>query len=603
MRTSFFSSEAAGGPCAVILAGICVLALLPTGIILGTAHPLFDLIAFSHFSLHLFALAAGALGLLALAVDAGWRGAVLLGLCALFFGVIGLDALVPTTARDALTHHIAVPQWWLEAGRIHPIPWHEWSYYPALLQLGYLALMKYGWGELASLYHASFLFLLTASVALFTRARSTSLIGLVAALVTVSIPLSLRVAATPLVDMGLALYTFLALHSLIRWGEGQKPGRALLAGGCALGLALNTKYNALLVTVILLLLFPIVWQQSGQSRRRLITGASIFFGSALLLFTPGLIKNYLWTGNPIYPLYNNHFATTLISPAGMPSVRPLEHRLSIYGEDFPDLLLLPLRILVSGQDGSPQQFDGVLSPILLLAAVPVLMAPRMRWARFLASFSVFYFLFELFYAAMRVRYLLPALGAAAALTAIGFATLTGTHRVRLARPIALGALGVHLLLSFQYSYNLLKKEDTIAFLRGEVSSPEYLGKRIPEFPMIEFMNAELAPDSLTYLLFTGNRFSLYETPVFSSGHYSAGWIFHWLRHSTSAGDLARYFQERGVTHLMTDTARTREAFREVPTPEEQRIWQEFTTRHLQLLHQARGFSLWKVSPQITGVAK
>ncbi|TAJ79930.1 hypothetical protein EPO44_19030, partial [bacterium] len=41
--------------------------------------------------------------------------------------------LLPPTARDELTHHLAIPKLYVKAGRIYEIPFAPYSYYPMLL--------------------------------------------------------------------------------------------------------------------------------------------------------------------------------------------------------------------------------------------------------------------------------------------------------------------------------------------------------------------------------------------------------------------------------------------------------------------------------------
>ena len=45
--------------------------------------------------------------------------------------------LVPPTARDELTHHLAIPQLYARAGRIIEVPMAPYSYFPMLLDMLY----------------------------------------------------------------------------------------------------------------------------------------------------------------------------------------------------------------------------------------------------------------------------------------------------------------------------------------------------------------------------------------------------------------------------------------------------------------------------------
>ena len=84
------------------------------------------------------------------------------------------------------------------------------------------------------------------------------------------------------------------------------------------------------------------------------------------------MKNWLQTGNPFYPLLGGFFparSASVIDAASFVASGSSEKRHLLYGENLWQILGLPLRIFISGQDDNPQYFDGVLTPILLLCCL------------------------------------------------------------------------------------------------------------------------------------------------------------------------------------------------------------------------------------------
>ncbi len=144
----------------------------------------------------------------------------------------------------------------------------------------------------------------------------------------------------------------------------------MFLAGLSLGFALATKPNGLLAALLLGLLFVLV---IGRAPRmplsRLVSDLALFAGVTLLPFMPWLLKNWHQTGNPFYPLLGDFFPArnaSVIDAASFVGFGVLEKRHLLYGESLWQILGLPLRIFISGQDDNPQYFDGVLTPILLL---------------------------------------------------------------------------------------------------------------------------------------------------------------------------------------------------------------------------------------------
>ena len=84
------------------------------------------------------------------------------------------------------------------------------------------------------------------------------------------------------------------------------------------GLAMGTKYNGLLTFFLLSCFVPLAGMRRADSppgmARLRREGASapsapgcLFAAVALAVFSPWMIRNTLWTGNPVYPLYDGLF--------------------------------------------------------------------------------------------------------------------------------------------------------------------------------------------------------------------------------------------------------------------------------------------------------
>ena len=80
---------------------------------------------------------------------------------------------------------------------------------------------------------------------------------------------------------------------------------ALLISGIFAGLATGVKYPALLFFCVPIFLMTIA---TGNKKSQGVKDSLIFILGIFITFSPWLLKNYLQTGNPVYPIFNNLFA-------------------------------------------------------------------------------------------------------------------------------------------------------------------------------------------------------------------------------------------------------------------------------------------------------
>jgi hypothetical protein len=508
-------------------------------------------------------------------------------------GVLVLTALLPPTAADALIQHLAVPRWWMEADALIEIPWHEWSYYPMVLNLPFIAFLKGGLEPLAPLYHGSYL-VAAAGVLGVTPGPELGAdeepAPYLAPLLLLLFPVCLKLAGSPLVDLGLSLFCLLGLHYLI---DPARDRCAPIRAGIALGLALSTKYNGLLAVPFVLAAGLVGGRSSERGFTALVRENLIAAVTALIVFSPWLARNVSLTGNPVFPLYKSVFGP---ATPGAPSVRapgPLMHRVLVYGESLPELLLLPIRVLTSGEDNVPRAFDGRLSPLVVFAIGALLLAAH-RVVRAHAIFVLAYLPLALLYSIARVRYLAPIYPSLALLTSLGARAIAG--RIGNLRRLPVMLLGVQLVLAITYLFGLAERRLLVPYLTGALTREEYLERSLDDYRIIGAVNRSLRPTDRVYLLHTPNHFYYYDVPLYSFGHFSGAQIVSWLGAEADGKALRRRFAELGITHLVVHAERTKELFSTLD-PARVAIWDEFVARYLRLDRNEPPYSLWTLAAE------
>lgn len=577
-----------------LLASVPLTLLLPIGMLDAVSSWPFFALFFIHLGLLLFASAASMFSL-GTALKASNSFLKLLTALATLIALvaIGSSVLLPVTARDALIHHLAIPKLWIEQGRILPTAWHEWSFYPMLIQLAFCGLLQLGPEQLCAIYIALFLPLIL-DVAL----RLTKLIGIDGEgqnfLVPVLLltPLILRLAGIPLVDLPLAFFCGAGIHYLFNYQRGEVVHRSPILSGIAWGCALATKLNAIPAFAFSLLLSLGNCRRAKLASTQFVKGHLVIVAFAFLLYSPWLIRNQLWTENPFYPYLQSVFPSTIPHvSSGLSGLNPLQQRLMLYGESITEVIALPLRIFFQGEDDNPRLFDGRLSALFLLGLLFGLVNTNFQ-SRQLSLLSLSFIFFVLLSTGARVRYLAPALVPFAVLTAQALAQLSTRSGALRMLPTML--LSLQLLLSAGYVYTTYPWRAAVRFISGGLDSRDYLRTTIPEYSIIEFINTTLPQDSLIALVSTGNQFYLYQRQVISSGHTSADQVISWLREARSSDELGAKIQASGVTHFLIEEQRLSSVLQTALSEQQLAVWNEYKRDHFSPLANRQGFVLYQV---------
>ncbi len=516
-------------------------------------------------------------------------------LALVFVWTLLLDFL-PPLEKDALIHHLAIPKLWLKAGGFIETPWADFSYYPMNLELLYLVPLALGadWG--AKLIHNAFGLATAGLIFYFLRRRLGRNWGLAGALLFLSTPMVMRLAVSAYVDLGLAFFMTAALLSLIRWDETGRTGPFVLSAVC-LGLGLGVKYNALIALPLLgLAVFYIRNRSAGGLVRPALWGC-LYLALAGLVFAPWLVKNLVLTGNPLYPLFNGFF--------GLPSAVAPELQLDLftirrlaYGESFREVLLIPIRFFFQGRDFSPQYFDGVLNPALILLPPLALIRPRERCLRPLALFAGFWILAAFFRSSSVVRYVLPIAPVLAILAVYGLADLREwlARRLSATKASALAALLLALLLSLNavWAVNFWTRLDPWPLLSGSETREEYLTRTAAHYPVMAYINRHLPPEARILFVFAGSRGYYCDRDYFYQTWFSGEVLAELVRRSASAEEIRNGLRTMGATHLLTRDRMLVDYMLNNFSRDRLGPLFQFQNRYLKPLFQSGGFSLYEI---------
>ena len=530
-------------------------------------------------------------------IQTPWFKIFIAGLLALLIASILVMAAVPPVSRDALTHHLAVPKLYLKSGNMSEIPTIKFSYYPMNLDLLYLIPLYLGNDIIPKYIHFAFALLTAWLIFVFLKDRTAKThYGLLGVLLFLSLPVILKLSITVYVDLGLVFFSTAALLYVLKWAASGNQTRHLLIAGLFCGLGLGTKYNGLISLFLLTCFIPVLYLRTNLQSDDTVEGlaninpqqknaavmtslrglqaAALFVSIALLVFSPWMIRNFRWTGNPIYPLYQKAFSSFQLADAEPESVRGLTAeqdmdtgdgrlghfalRKRAFNETFLELITTPVRIFFQGRDDNPKYFDGRLNPYLFLfpffafIGFKRLSKQQRRENIALLSFAVLFLLYTFLQIDMRIRYIAPIIPPLVILSVIGLYQTDIWIRHKWTGPrrrvgfgfVAVAVMGL-LALNAHYLVKQFRYVDPISYLSGQIGRDNYIKKYRKEYPAIQFVNHHLPPNARLLAIYLGNRIYYSDREIVCDDAF----IKKAIAAASSADALADILRSRDFSHL------------------------------------------------------
>lgn len=462
--------------------------------------------------------------------------------------VILLLVLIPAAEKDELIYHLEIPRQMLVQGGWAWLPDNVYAFFPQFMELFFsfgLALS----GEVAArLFHAAFGMLLAATLYVYARQSLNRLWAGIAVLIFMTVPSVLMMMSWAYVDL---TFTWFALLAWIAAEKihvaGDKAWRWAILAGAFCGATACIKYTGIQYTLILcaLIFIRALFQKKGRS---MVCPLVILILTTGIIFLPYLIRNFIYSGWPLYPFH--FFGFDLKQGLNWDPERarlyfdwiktfgaPIGSNGFFYG------LFAPIRVFWDGEFNNPEKFDGVLGPLFLL--LPCLYAfGKMKTAsRAMALFCVFY----IYYWALtthQARFLIPILPLASLLLATGLSNLK--------RPLAAVILGLGIVFNLVVVSKEIIHKKPFQYWAGKESREAYLLREHRVYAMLAATNRLLPADAKVYLLQMKNY------GYYLRVHWTADFIFEryqleeLLKQNPQPSQVEDFFKARRATHLLVD---------------------------------------------------
>jgi len=531
------------------------------------------------------------------AMNSDYISFIFLFLIFLYIGLSFTFSLSPPKFFDVLGYHLAIPNQYIIMGKIAYLPHSALSNYPFLIQMLFTQALLLRGESLAKLISFSFLPLTLVAIYSFTRRFWSSTASLCAIAIASTIPAVMQMATLAMVDLPLACYLLLALFSLINWIKNSSI-KWLIASSIFCGLSLGIKYTAFFYSLglisFLLILYSLI---NRKGFKKTLWALFIFIAIALIISFPWWVKNYLYTGNPLFPSFYKYLNGKNWS---IPQEKQLKATTAnrIFEPLQPlSLIKLPWLWTVEAERFGPV---GNSPGIILLIFIPLIFAyiKKDRLIKILLLYSFIYFIIWLF-TFQQGRFSLAMHFCLAIMIGYSFRELLNSietpWRVLLATLMIL-LMVVNLIIFIRGEIRIF---DPIPYLTNLETREQYLSRTIQAYPAISYINKNLPAKAV--ILFIGETRSFYcrKRCVCPSAH-DTNPISLILKNAETPSQLAKMLLQQSITHILYNQKETTRLEKHFPmafnwNPGHKVKLAHFFNSHCEILFQQQGVFLLSIS--------
>jgi Dolichyl-phosphate-mannose-protein mannosyltransferase len=456
--------------------------------------------------------------------------------------------LGPWLGWDDMSAHLTLPRIWLAHGGFVHLPFNVYSHWPSNVQMLYglgLAVEDY---VLAKLLHLMFLGLLTVAVYRFAS-RATPWAGLVAASLLLANDVVLVEAPVANIDIGVAFFFFMAVALAVEFREtGTRP--ALVLSGIFCGCVAGSKITGLGAIACV---YPLI--ALGSTRRQIVRNSALFAACAFALALPWLLKSYVETGDPLYPVLWKHVAGIEWSDTIADQFWRWQNSIGM-GRTPRDYALLPIRVILNG-GGGYQNFAAWISKTwIVFLPLTLIFTPWVPVARRCLLPAGIYFVIWA-NSSQQSRFLisvLPLLAVSTAVTTVWAVDLLSRQvrsqkseiriRYALAGLVIVGTLAV---LGWASRY---VRQGSLDATRNLFVDPPNIREWTPD-PAFAFVRQQLPPAANVLMLNINHGFFL-DRDYIADSFFEASQLNAAVNAAGDGDGLTRLFERLGVTHVFAD---------------------------------------------------
>jgi dolichyl-phosphate-mannose-protein mannosyltransferase len=433
-----------------------------------------------------------------------------LGLVITVFWLFWPLPLYPPTGFDATMYHLPVAKLYAQKHSLVYDPYIRFSSFPQLNEMLFSLMLLFSDDISAQLTQTLMMFLIALAVYAWGKRLWNSEAGLWAAAIWLSNPVVLWLGTTAYVDLGVTLFICVGVYSFFNW---RKTGDDiwLVLSAVFFGFAASSKYTAL---------FPVclfgTWLFYQQIRARSVRKFLLFVVVIAALAVPWYIRNFHYTGNPVFPTFSKVFG---YGPWNSTEVHNEVRFQAEYGagKTAEALLLLPWNLTFNqtaftrGGIDLSQDYFFLLPLVVVFAFFDQKLRPLLALTVLLVLF--WFFTFQL------PRFLLPALSILSLLCAASVNHLVLlVPRLQRSMGYRLLAIGVALLLMLPAWKQRSRLSEAEAVPLNSQQRSAYLERKLRTYPAYDWLNRTQGSNYVLYALHDE------QMNYFSGGQFEGDWF-------------------------------------------------------------------------------
>jgi hypothetical protein len=249
-----------------------------------------------------------------------------------------LWALAPAVRYDSLSYHVPVPLHYIRSHAITELPeiiQSYWAHYAETLYT--LGMLINPSTAIPGVLHFQAGILTALFTYIIGRKLGGKNQGIIAALLFWTLPIVQVETGSAYVELFTAAFIMAAVYAVWTWVEGASSHWLILTG-LFCGIAIGVKITAFLPTMLIGAFVAGQLIHQRKPKREIIRLGLLFGLTALFIAAPWLVRDWVWTGNPVFPSLNTVFQSPVSTGTISIEFQPTSNKLA-------QIIKLPILLL------------------------------------------------------------------------------------------------------------------------------------------------------------------------------------------------------------------------------------------------------------------
>ena len=470
-----------------------------------------------------------------------------------------INTFTPPTFYDSLVYHLSIPNIYIQKHGLCFIPFSLYSHFPQNIELLYVMGLLAGNDLFPNMISYSFGICLLFAIYSFCKTYLNDKQGILSVFLFATVPAVMLLSPSSYVEIGITLFTFIIIYAYFNYLHAEQDSQRikwLVLLGFFSGITCGIKYTGFITVICINALFIAHMLSSYREEKIKTKIVHLLWYNLILLaaVSPWLIKNYINTGNPVFPFfykvlgYKNVLWNMSTAQGYFAVLTEYSHKSSLLNE----LFRFPWQIL-----NEPTRFGGGIDVlgdfgwVMFFVIIPaiLLVSKKNDAVKLLLAYAVIHFSVW-FITKPVLRFLVPVLPVLSVITGYVIIKLfeNKVFVVRWVVHLILVLLTISNFYIFFYIQNII---DPYKVAMGIESKQEYLAKKLvySPYPAFEFINNNLKDSDK--ILFLGEQRGFYcNKPYIATNAFAQNPFVTWADESADSRGLVTRLKQEQITHIL-----------------------------------------------------